>query len=135
MNDHSTNYFDTFIAVADDCPVDAAEVPPHRDPPTAASLIYEKLIHDPYRYTSDDVVYTANGTRRGQSRAEFFAKAQPCLRSSALGKRYGWGVHCNNEGKVAIYAVDSEAYRMLASNGDIKQLRAMSSRRKKTSAR
>jgi hypothetical protein len=30
---HTTDYFDTFIAVAEDCPVDAAEVPTVKSAP------------------------------------------------------------------------------------------------------
>jgi len=28
MKAHSTNYTNTFIEIADDCPIDAAEIPP-----------------------------------------------------------------------------------------------------------
>jgi hypothetical protein len=35
------------------------------------------------------------------------------LRVSALAKRYGWGIHNNAEGKVALIAVDSPEYKRL----------------------
>jgi len=50
---------------------------------------------------------------RPAARAEFFSKGQPCLRSSPLGKRYGWGVHCDSTGRVALLALESDAYRAL----------------------
>jgi hypothetical protein len=35
----TTNYYDTFIEVADDCPIAAAEVPPlKKDTPSVANL-------------------------------------------------------------------------------------------------
>ena len=50
------------------------------------------------------------------------------MRASRLGKRFGWGVHADAEGRVAIYAVDSKRYQALA--GDpIAQVRAMRSKR------
>ncbi|WP_342481620.1 DUF6157 family protein [Paenibacillus sp. FSL L8-0340] len=33
-----------------------------------------------------------------------FSKSNPCLRASMLSKRYGWGMHFNDEGKIALYA-------------------------------
>ncbi len=48
---HTTNYFDTFIAIAEDCPVTAAEVPPVRDPKSTAQIQHELLAGHPYEYT------------------------------------------------------------------------------------
>ena len=129
MKQHSTNYADTFIAVAEDCPATEATPPPEKEPKTAARIEYEMMIDSPYRYTSDDVLYASNGERRGVSREDFFSKGQPCFRSSALTKRYGWGVHSDAEGKVALYAVGTDAYDRLAGDGHIKQVRAMRSGR------
>jgi hypothetical protein len=36
------------------------------------------------------------------------------MRSSDLGKRYGWGVHADENGRIALYAVDSTEYAALA---------------------
>ena len=51
------------------------------------------------------------------------------LRASGLGKRFGWGIHADAEGRVAIYAVDSERYQALARDPKIAQTRAMRSKR------
>ena len=130
MAKNSTNYFDTFIEVAEDCPVSIAEKPPVKEPRTAVQIEYEMLIDQPYTYSSDDVLYESNGNRKGLAREDFFAKPQPCFRASALGKKYGWGVHCNEDGKIAIYGVESEDYKRLASDGSIKHLKAMRSSKK-----
>lgn len=126
---HTTNYFDTIIVVAEDCPVSVSEVPPVKDPTSAAQIQYEMLVNHPYQYTSDDVLYTSNGERRGLRREEFFSKGQPCFRSSPLTKRYGWGVHCNAEGKVAIFPMGSKKYKKFAADKSLKQLQAMRSKR------
>ena len=87
----TTNYVDTFIAVADDCPAMAGTVPPSRTEPSVAELTHAMIAASPYRYTSDDVIFTVWADRRGLvpqdrpvARAQFFAKGQPCLRSSDL---------------------------------------------------
>ena len=125
----STNYYDTFIAVAEDCPVAAGEVPPVKDPKSIAQIEFEMLTDNPYVYTSDDVIFAANGARRGLTREEYFIKGQPCFRSSPLTKRYGWGVHSNGEGKIALCAVGSDAYNQFLTDWSLKQLKAMRSKR------
>ena len=130
MKPHTTNYFDTFIGVAEDCPLPVAEVPPPKEPKTAVRVEYEMAVNSPYTYTSDDIVYESNGRRKGISWEAFFSKGQPCLRSSALGKRYGWGIHCNNAGGVAIYAVESAEYKRLSSDESLRHLKAMRSGKK-----
>jgi hypothetical protein len=126
----STNRLNTFISVAEDCPVSRAEVPPARQPKSIPQIEYEMLVDQPYTYSSDDVLYAANGERRGISRKSFFAKIQPDFRLSPLTKRYGWGVHIDAEGKVALYAVGSAAYNRLAANATLTQLKGNRSKRR-----
>lgn len=134
---HSTNYHNTFIEIADDCPVKLGEIPPQKgDTKTVAYSQFELIAHNPYRYTSDDVLFQVfaekNKIDRNEqpaAREQFFSRGQPCLRSSPLAKRYGWGVHSNAEGKVAIYAVDSPEYKQLAKDKSLQHVRAMRSKR------
>ena len=127
---NSTNYINTFIEVAADCPAIIGKKPPGKEPRTAAQIEYEMLVVNPYQYTSDDVLYESNGKRRGISREDFFVKPQPCFRASALGKKYGWGIHSDNDGKIAIYSIESDEYKRLASDDSIKHLKAMRSSKK-----
>ena len=122
---HTTNYRNAFITVADGCPATTGEVPPSRDPKSVAQIQYEMVIDHPYKYTSDDVIYISNGERRGIGRDEFFAKGQACFRDSPLTKRYGWGVHSNADGKIALYPVNSDEYTALANDPEINQVRGM----------
>ncbi|MFG6491360.1 DUF6157 family protein [Microbacterium sp. P03] len=136
---HTTNYVDTFIEVADDCPVDNAVEPPARADPTIAKLHYALVSAAPYALTSDDVVFETYARRAGvpesdrpAAREAFFAKGQPCLRSSPLGKRYGWGVHHDAQGRIALYARESDGYARLAADGQIAHVRAMRSSRSRS---
>lgn len=132
-----TNYYNTFIEVAEDCPVSVAEVPRAKgDTKTVPVLQYEMIANRPYTYTQEDVLFEVFAGRSGiadtdkpAERKRFFSKGQPCLRSSALGKRYGWGIHNDKDGKVALYAVESEEYKNFANDGDVKHVRAMRSKR------
>ncbi len=132
----STNYYNTFIAVSDDCPAAAAIVPePKGGRKTVALQQYELIAKTPYKYTQDDVLFMVHAERQGidvhdtAAREAFFSKGQACLRASPLGKRYGWGVHCNEQGKVALYAVDSAEYSRFIKDKTLTQTRAMRTKR------
>ena len=127
---YTTNYIDTFIEIANDCSATTGTPPPQKEVKTAARIEYEMLLGYPYQYTSDDVLYQSNGHRRGISREDFFSKNQPCFRASALCKRYGWGVHNNDKGKIAIYAVGTPDYIRLVADKSIKHISAMCSSKK-----
>ncbi len=128
---HTTNYTQTFISVAEDCPIGGAEAPPEKNPKTAAQIQFAMVFDNPYKYDSDDVMFMSNGDRRGIPRQEFFSKGQPCFRSSPLTKRYGWGVHSDENGKIALYAQGSDDYNRLAADTTLKQVFALRSTRKK----
>ena len=133
----TTNYYNTFIEVADDCPVKKAEIPPQKDDKkTIAALQFEKIKNNPYKFTSDDVLFGVFAERNNitakalaSEKQKFFSKGQACFRSSPLPKRYGWGVHSNAEGKVAIYAIESPEYKKLSSDKSLQHLKAMRSKR------
>lgn len=132
----STNYYNTFIAVAEDCPAVEAITPvPKGAHKTVALQQYELIAGNPYKYTQDDVLFMVYAERQDidvhdtAARAAFFSKGQACLRASPLGKRYGWGVHCNEQGRVALYAVDSPEYSRLIKDKTLTQTRAMRTKR------
>lgn len=133
MKIHSTNYFNTFIVIADDCPADKGETPPVKDGKlTVANRQFELLRKHPYEFTSDDVFFQVYADRLDltegeyeEARKEFFSKGQPCFRASPLTKRYGWGIHSNHEGKIAMYGCETEQYMLLLNNPSIKIVIAM----------
>jgi Family of unknown function (DUF6157) len=94
------------------------------------------LLSSPYTFSSDDLLFEVHVQRNGiaaadreRERAAFFAKAQACLRASPLVKQYGWGLHHDKNGKVAAYAMETEAYRTLCERPDIKCVPGIKSRR------
>jgi hypothetical protein len=119
------SYTNTFIEAADDCPEVTGIVPPVRgDKPSVAVLEYELLGKHPYKYTRDELLFVVHVTRLGltpadlkqrgkQIHAELFAKEHPCMRASPLPKRYGWGVHHDEQGRIAIVSRNSPEYAAL----------------------
>lgn len=134
---HTTNYFNAFIEVAEDCPATIAEIPPQKGEKTATNIAFEMVKDNPYKHTSDEVLFHIYALKNGiaakdmdAERKLFFSKGQPCFRASPLGKRYGWGVHSNSEGKIAIYAVESDEYKRLVADKTLEKTKAMRSKRK-----
>ncbi|MBO9625357.1 MAG: hypothetical protein J7484_03165 [Microbacterium sp.] len=135
MAQHTTNYVSTLIEVAEDCPASYAVEPPASEKPTIAALHYELIAEQPFSRTSDDVIFETHARRKGidpadaAAREAFFSKGQACLRSSPLGKRYGWGIVSDEDGRVALVPRESEEYTRLAADAGLGHTRAMRSRR------
>lgn len=137
MKTHTTNYENTLIEVADDCPADAGQVPPSRGhKKSVANYQYEMLMDKPYQYTSDDVLFAVFAQRKGfeteqleEERRKFFSKGQPCFRASPLTKRYGWGVHSDDQGRIALFGRESEAYQRFSEDAKVTTVKAMKSKR------
>lgn len=134
---HTTNYFNGFIEIAEDCPTTEGAMPPIKgDKRSVANLQFEMLLDHPYEFTSDEVLFSVFAMRKGfsneemeEERQRFFSKGQACFRASPLTKRYGWGVHSNKEGKIAIYGAETKAYAAFVQDESIKKTKAMRSKR------
>ncbi|MED3574238.1 DUF6157 family protein [Cytobacillus praedii] len=139
MKKKDINYYQTFITVAPDCPSMEGTVPPLRKGGATKSRIeYDLLSNHPYTYTQEDLIYEvyirhklipeeellARGT---QIREELFQKSQACLRASMLPKKYGWGLHFDHAGKIALFGVESLDYQkyLLKKGDELKILPAM----------
>lgn len=135
------NYFNTFIAVAPDTSAKLGTVPPERGgKKSIARLEYELIAARPYAFTQEEVQFAVHVRRKGISAArlaaartelwqEFFSRPVACMRTSPLPKSYGWGLHFDANGKLALVAVESAEYQGLSRSRDIEQTRAMRSQR------
>lgn len=135
---HTTNYFDTFIEIASDTQVDRAKIPVlNSEKKTIAALQFEKIANHPYRFTSDEVLFQVFAERNALTSSEleaakiqFFSKGQACFRASPLTKTHGFGIHFNDQGKMALVAMESETYANMVSDASIQKVKAMRSTKK-----
>ncbi len=138
MKEHTTNYFDTLIEVAADTKVTSGTKPPSRgNKKTVAEMQYEILAQNPYKFTSDEILFQVFADRNDltpaeyqEARKNFFSKGQPCFRSSPLTKIYGFGVHADEEGKISLHGIETDAYQKFLSDEKIKKVKAMKSSKK-----
>jgi hypothetical protein len=135
MKVHTTNYQNVFIEVAADCPVTHGTIPPIKgNIKTVANIQFELVSENKYQFTSDDVFFQVFALRNHlpeseleKARAQFFSKGQPCFRASPLPKRYGWGIHCDKDGKVALIGCDTPDYKKMLKDPSLKTIKAMKS--------
>src|SRR5437867_3371638 len=131
------NYYDTLIEVAEDCPAREAQVPQAKvTKKTKAVVEYELLAKHPYKYTEEDIAFEMYAVLHdipkaiwSTERKKFLSKGHPHLRVSALAKRYGWGIHNNAEGKLALVAVESAEYNRLMNDPRTAKIKAFRSSR------
>lgn len=134
---HSTNYFNTFIEIAEDCPASKGELPPQKgEKKSVANIQFEILYENPYQYTSDDVLFSAFAKRKDipqgewdEQKQHYFSKGQPCFRASPLTKQYGWGIHSDENGKIAMYGSETAEYEQFIKDNSVKKVKAMRSKR------
>ena len=132
MKAHTTNYFNTFIEVADNTKATCGTRPPSKDKKTVAKMQYELIVENPYKYTSDDVLFQVYADRNDliqttskQAREQFFSKGQPCFRTSPLTKTYGFGIHSDSNGKIALYGMETKEYQQFLADTSVKKVKAM----------
>lgn len=126
-----TGIVHTFVQVSPDCPVKTGTIPPTKQDakPSIHVLQYQLLIQYPYRFTLKDLIYEVHirhkqipaediATHADAIREALFQKNHPCMRASMLTKKYGWGVHHDQEGKMALYGMETEEYRRFVEGGE-----------------
>lgn len=141
----SVDYTDTFIAVAPDTAAAAGVVPvPRPQGPTVGSATYDLLAPNAYRFRSSEVIFPVwadlqevPAEERDVAWEGFFSEPRARLRSSDLGKRFGWGIHADENGRIALHGLGTLEYERLASSRTpdgwpVKVVAAMRSRRKRS---
>ncbi len=131
---HTTNYRSTLILPSPDSTASTATPPPK--PGTVAAMQHERLAEAPYGLTSDDLIFGIHADRaevdaagRDAARADYFSKGQPCLRSSPLVRSYGWALHHDAEGRVALVDPADSTFAALTADPDVTKVYGMRSKR------
>ena len=135
------SYQDAFITIAPDS--DAVEgVPPftNRKKIPAHMIQFQLLTEQPYTLDHEELVFEVYVRQKEIPAAEleqnrdrlwheFHQKGHACLRASALTKKFGWGAHYNQKGKIALYSVNSAEYQQFVADEEIKKFPAMKKKR------
>lgn len=135
-----------FIQIAPDCLLKTAIIPQSKaDKLSFAMIEYALLSSKPYCYVLDELQFEVylrhkqvvqNSVKQEPLKTQrqllwdaFFSKPHACMRASPLTKKYGWGVHYDVAGKIALVAIESKDYQRFVDDNDIKKYFAMRSSR------
>jgi hypothetical protein len=138
MKPHTTNYTNTLIEIAEDSPVSKAVIPvvKNEKKKKIANYQFEKLSKKPLKYTSDELLFEIFVERNDISPSEieeekqkFFSKGQPCLRTSPLAKKNGYGIFHNEDSKVQLIPAESDDYQKLLADDSVKKVKALKSKK------
>lgn len=132
-----TGFRNTFIRISSDCPETSGIEPPVRGGKVPVHLIHLNLLRErPYHYTHEALIAEGELRREastGETKREILARIRskplPCLRTSALPKRYGWGFHFDHAGRIAAYPAGSPEYGKLEADQGVAQVMAVRSKR------
>ncbi|MEM5532434.1 DUF6157 family protein [Pseudoalteromonas arctica] len=97
------------ILISPDSKTEVASIPPEGK--TVTRIAYEVLIENPYLYTEQEFMREVHIVRRKCSNLKINKYS---IKRSDLLKKFGWGVHKDSNGKMALVAVDSDHYRRLS---------------------
>lgn len=104
------------IEVAEDYLEKYAQEPPNGNTKTIPRIEYELLIASPYNFTERELFYEVHVVHRNRPHLKIDTYN---IKRSLLVQSFGWGLHRNSEGKLALVALESDRYKEL--QGSIKR--------------
>ncbi|QGQ93966.1 hypothetical protein EHS13_03115 [Paenibacillus psychroresistens] len=123
---------DTFVRVSPDSSAEHSRVPISKNETKSVHQIqYELLTERPYYYTHEELIFQVHLRHKSiptddpeisleSVREQLFSKSHACLRASMLPKQYGWGVHYDAKGRIALYGMESPEYSEFLENNEDK---------------
>jgi hypothetical protein len=110
------------IEIASDSTAIRGEVPPDSGiRKTIARTSYEVLVDNPYRFDEREFYHEVHVVRRERTDLKL---ENYSIKRLALVKSYGWGIHRNSDGKLALVACESSRYKELQADPRVKKTKA-----------
>jgi len=107
------------IIISEDSPTDKSLRPDNEG--TVDYIKFQVLSESPYKYTEKEFFEEVHFKRRKKKhlRVETYS-----LKRVGLAKRYGWGIHINEDKRIALVPCDSEQYIALLNDPTVKKSKA-----------
>lgn len=107
------------IKISEDSPTDKCLRPENEG--TVEYIKFQVLIDSPYKYNEKEFFEEVHFNQRGKKhlRIETYS-----LKRVGLAKRYGWGIHINENKKIALVPCDSKKYTDLLNDPKVKKSKA-----------
>ena len=116
---------ETLITVAEKCPANRGMEPTtNRAEKTITMHQYEVLTEMPYQLTYKQLKDEVHRTRRGKEFTDDQLETY-MMKRSELCKIYGWGVHEDKNGKLALVGCETKEYRRLLRKPGVQRVKAL----------
>lgn len=107
------------ITISDDSPANKSIIPENNG--TVPYIKYDVLVSSPYKYTAREFFEEVHFVRRNRRHLKI---ERYSLKRIHLLKKYGWGLHINENKKIALIPCESEKYRQLLEDPSVKKTKA-----------
>lgn len=122
-------YINTLIQVAPDCPRKKGTPPVSATKSlTTLEVRYDVLNNNPYKFTYDEFLREVFINRLGRDEADLNFDSRT-LRRSRLCKQWGWGIHGDEFGRLALVGCETPRYKQLQNHSKIKKINCSRNRR------
>ena len=118
------------IMVSADSPHKKGTPPVSRKPDAIVMIEYDELINNPYKYTYEGLKHQVHIVRRKKKAGELKLDSYRLTRSQLL-KEWGWGIHIDRNGKLALLGCETPKYKQLMKDPSIEKQRAHRINKKK----
>jgi len=98
---------------------------------TVTTTLFDVLINHPYQYKQSEVFYEVHITRLKKDPNSLKMESYK-LQRSELCSLWGWGIHGDSKGRLALIPVESKKYVELVTNGSVKKKNAQVKKNKTT---
>ena len=113
----------TLITIAESSSNRSISVESKNGTPTVASTLFEVLKNHPYEFKQSELFYEVHVSRLKKD-PEQLKLASYKLQRSELCSLYGWGIHGDKTGKLALVPCDTKFYELLFNDTGIKKKKA-----------
>ena len=116
---------EVLILIATKCSMKRGTKPvSNREQPTIAMHQYDVLTEMPYQLTYKQLKEEVHRTRRGKEFTDEQLETY-MMKRSELCKIYGWGVHEDKNGKLALVGCETNEYRRLVRKPGVQRVKAL----------
>ena len=117
------NDSEVLFTIAEKCPAKNGIVPiTNRKEKTVTMHYHDLLMESPYCFTYQQARKEVHENRRGKTDLKLNSYD---MRRSELCKIWGWGVHADRNGKLALVGCETDEYQRLLKDSSVRKIKAL----------
>ena len=115
--------FPLLITTSENCPASSGIAPTtNRKEKTVTMHYHDLFMESPYCFTYEQAKKEVHENRRGKTDLKLNSYD---MRRSELCKIWGWGVHADRNGKLALVGCETDEYQRLLKDSSVRKIKAL----------